>query len=134
MADADSLEGIWAHTVARRDPSCLEVLGSSSSDDNKTLLTSSLYMGTKGGAGLLLTSTASTRQLQLSQLSPERGKGGRAGHLPARKSTELRFTTTRRSAAARPGGGILRRHTLYEPSTYPICVYAYCVDTPHTHS
>jgi len=101
MADADSMASRpWRD---RRDPSTLEVLGSSSSDDNKTLLTSSLYMGTKGSAGLHLTST-STLQLQPSQLSPERGKGGRAGHFHARKSTELRVTT-RRSAAARPGGG-----------------------------
>ena len=89
--------------MPRRDPSCLEVLGSSSSDDNKTLLTSSLYMGTKSGAGLHLTSTSSLQLLQ-SQLSPEKAKGGRAGHFPARKSTEMRVNT-RRSDAARPGGG-----------------------------
>jgi hypothetical protein len=29
---------------------------------------------------------------------------------------------------------ILRRHTRYLSSTYPTCVYAYCVDTPYIHS
>ena len=53
MADEAGLVGTGAGRAAR-DPSSLEVLGSSSSDENKTLLTSSLYMtGNKtGGAGV----------------------------------------------------------------------------------
>ena len=105
MADEAGLGGTGAGRAAR-DPSSLEVLGSSSSDENKTLLTSSLYMtGNKtGGAGSMLMST-STLQLQPSQLSPANGKGGRPGHFPARKSTELRVNA-RRSAAPRPGGAV----------------------------